>query len=112
MKVRKHLLNLAHPDGGSKAVWFHSLGVTRDDWTYLAAALLAIARNCERFDTETTRFGVEYKTSGTIGRDGHSPGPALTVWIAEDGDPPRLFTAYPKEAKCLLNTRSSFSTPN
>ena len=29
-KVRDYLLNLAHPDGGSKAIWFHSLGYDRD----------------------------------------------------------------------------------
>ena len=28
-KVRDYLLNLEHSDGGSKAVWFHSLG---DAW--------------------------------------------------------------------------------
>jgi hypothetical protein len=56
-KVRDYLLNLAHPDGGSKAVWFHSLGYTRDQWQLLVSDLLAIARGCNEFDTETTRFG-------------------------------------------------------
>jgi hypothetical protein len=39
------LLNLEHPDGGAKAVWFHSLGYARDQWQLLADDLLAIARN-------------------------------------------------------------------
>ena len=49
-KVRDCLLNLEHPDGGPKAVWFHSLGYTRDQWQLLADDLLAIARDCDQFD--------------------------------------------------------------
>ena len=95
-KVRDYLLNLAHPDGGSKAIWFHSLGYHSDEWQNLAADLLAIARNCPTFDTETTRFGVKYKALGTVGRYEHRPGIVLTVWTVEDDDPPRLVTAYPE----------------
>lgn len=95
-KVRDYLRNLAHPDGGSKAIWFHSLGYHRDEWHDLAADLFAIARNCTTFDTETTRFGVKYKALGTVGRNGLRPGGVLTVWIVEDDDPPRLVTAYPE----------------
>jgi len=98
-KVRDYLLNLSHLVGGSKAVWFHSLGYTRDDWPYLSADLLAIARGCERFNIETTPFGVKYKAVGSVGRDGHQSGLVLTVWIVEDDDPPRLVTAYPVDAK-------------
>ncbi len=94
-KVRDYLLNLAHPDGGSKAVWFHSLGYNRDDWHHLSADLLAVARDCTDFDTEATRFGVKYKAVGSVGRPNHRPGLVLTVWIVEDDDPPRLVTAYP-----------------
>jgi len=95
-KVRDYLLNLSHPDGGSKAIWFHSLGYHRDKWQDLANDLLAIAQNCTTFDTEITRFGVKYKAWGTVGRSEHRPGVVLTVWIVEDNDPPRLVTAYPE----------------
>lgn len=95
-KVCDYLLNLAHPDGGAKAIWFHSLGYHRDEWHNLAADLLAIARNCTTFDTETTRFGVECKASGTVGRSKHRPGVVVTAWIVEDDDPPRLVNAYPE----------------
>lgn len=98
-KVRDYLLNLEHPDGGSKAVWFHSLGYTRDQWQLLADDLLAIARGCDKFDTETNRFGVKYKAAGLVGRPNHRPANVLTVWIVEDDDPPRLVTAYPDENK-------------
>jgi len=95
-KVRDYLLNLSHPDGGSKAIWFHSLGYHRDKWQDLANDLLDIAQNCMTFDTEITRFGVKYKVVGTVGRSEHRPGVVLTVWIVEDKDPPRLVTAYPE----------------
>ena len=96
-KVRDYLLNLEHPDGGSKAVWFHSLGYSRDQWQELADDLLAIARGCREFDTETTRFGIKYKAAGSVGRPNHRPGNVLTVRIVENDDPPRLVTAYPDE---------------
>ena len=98
-KVRDYLLNLEHPDGGSKAVWFYSLGYVRAQWQQLADDLLAIARECDDFDSETTKFGVKYKAAGSVGRPGYRPGNALTVWIVEDDDPPRLVTAYPNGAQ-------------
>ena len=96
-KVRDYLLNLEHPDGGSKAVWFQSLGYQRDEWQSLAHDLLALARECQEFETEIVKFGVKYKTVGTIGRPDHRPGRVLAVWIVEDNDPPRLVTAYPAD---------------
>ena len=96
-KVRDYLLNLEHPDGGSKALWFHSLGYTRDEWQLLADDLLAIARDCGQFDSQTTRFGIKYKAPGSVGRPNRRPGIVLTVWIGEDNAPPRLVTAYPDE---------------
>ena len=98
-KVRDYLLNLSHPDGGSKAMWFHFLGYTREKWLQLADALIAIARDCKEFDTEISQFGVKYKASGIVGRPGNRPGMVLTVWIVEDDDPPRLVTAYPDDTQ-------------
>ncbi len=98
-KVRDYLLNLDYPDGGSKAVWFHSLGYARDDWEQLADDLLEIARHCKDFDVETTPFGVKYKAKGHVGWPGRRPGFVLTVWILEDDDPPRLVTAYPEDMR-------------
>jgi hypothetical protein len=80
-KVRDYLLNLSHPDGGSKAIWFHSLGYHRDKWQDLADDLIAIAKNCATFDTEITRFGVKYKALGIVGRSEQRPGVVLTVWF-------------------------------
>jgi hypothetical protein len=62
------LLNLEHPDGGAKAVWFHSLGYARDQWQLLVEDLLAI-----EFDPETTRFGIKYRAAGSVRRPNHRP---------------------------------------
>ncbi|NBC10339.1 MAG: hypothetical protein GVY24_01205 [Planctomycetes bacterium] len=97
-KVRDYLLNREHPDGGTKAVWFQSLGYTRDRWPQLADDLRAIARDCESYDTETTVFGLKYRATGSVGRPGHRPGSVLTVWIVENDQPPRFVTAYPDDA--------------
>jgi len=98
-KVRDYLLNLNHPDGGSKAVWFQSLGYSRDHCPQLSNDLLAIARRCESFATEITPFGVKYKATGLIGRLGKRLGLVITVWIVEDDEAPRLVTAYPGKTK-------------
>jgi hypothetical protein len=98
-KIQDYLLNEEHPDGGSKAVWFASLGYGLHDWQILADDLLAIAKTCDQFDTERSAYGVKYKASGIISRPNHRPGRVLTVWIVEDDDPPRLVTAYPDASK-------------
>jgi hypothetical protein len=98
-KVRDYLLNLDHPDGGSKALWFHSLGYERGDWRTLADDLLRIARECLDFDTEISPYGIKYIARGNLGRPDRKPGAALTVWIVEDNDPPRLVTAFPDDSK-------------
>jgi hypothetical protein len=96
-KVRDYLLNPEHPDGGSKAAWFQSLGYVRDGWQELASDLLALAAACEQFVTVQTPFGVKYVLKGQIGRTSHRSASVLSVWITEAGRPPRLVTAYPDE---------------
>ena len=96
-KVRDYLLNLGYPVGRAKAIWFHTLGYTRDCWFELADDLLAIARGCDDFDSESTAYGIKYKAPGILARPGRRPARVLTVWIAEGEDPPRLVTAFPDE---------------
>ena len=96
-KVRDYLLNPEHPDGGSKAAWFQSLGYARDRWQELASDLLALAATCEQFATVRTPFGVKYIAKGHIGRKSHRTAGVLAVWIVEADRAPRLVTAYPDE---------------
>ena len=98
-KVYDYLLNLDHPDGGSKALWFRSLGYEQPNWRTLANDLLEIAKSCEHFDTQRSPHGVKYIASGMISRLEHRPGRVPTVWIVEDDDPTRLVTAYPDDSQ-------------
>ena len=96
-KVHGYLLNLDHSDGGSKPIWFHSLGYGRENWQLLAEDLLKIARTCDRYATERSPYGLKYKASGTVGRPGYRPGRVVTVWIVEPDESPRLVTAFPDD---------------
>ena len=91
-KVRDYLLNPEHPDGGSKAAWFQSLGYARDRWQELASDLLALAATCEQFATVRRPFGVKV-VKGQIGCGLHRSASVLAVWIVEADRPPRLVTA-------------------
>ncbi len=96
-KVDGYLLNVDHPDGGSKAIWFQNLGYERENWQLLANDLLEIARTCNKYDRERSPHGVKYKASGTVSQPGHRGGHVLTVWIVEPDEPPRLVTAFPDD---------------
>jgi hypothetical protein len=79
-KVRDYLLNAEHPDGGSKAAWFQSLGYARDRWYELASDLLALAATCEQFATVRTPFGVKDVVKSPLGRESHRSASVLAVW--------------------------------
>ena len=94
-KICNYLLNLAHPVGGPKAIWFHSLGYLLNDWQVLAADLLRVAVTCEDFVAKPSPHGVKYETTGEISVPPHHPGHVTVVWISEENTYPRLVTAYP-----------------
>ncbi len=95
-KARNYLLNLSHPVGGPKAIWFLTIGYSQDDWQLLAADLLRVALTCEDFIAKPSSYGVKYETMGEICVPPHQPGRVTAVWIVEEGNPPRLVTAYPE----------------
>jgi hypothetical protein len=94
-KVCDYLLNLAHPIGGPKAVWFRSLGYTLEDWESLARDLVQVATACESFVCKPSPYGVKYETAGQIAVPPHPSGRVVAVWIVEANSLPRLVTAYP-----------------
>ena len=94
-KIRDYLLDLDHPVGRSKAVWFLSLGYAADRWSELADDLKRVAAADANFDVRPSPFGTKYLARGTIGRPGFRPGTVLTVWMSTDGGPPRFITAHP-----------------
>lgn len=95
-KVCDYLLDLSHPVGGPKAVWFLSLGYSIQNWQLLADDLLHLAKACENFVAKSSPYGVKYATRGEIAVPPHRPGRVVAVWIVEQNSRPRLVTAYPE----------------
>lgn len=95
-KVCEYLLNLTHPVGRPKAVWFLSLGYSLENWSSLADDLLQVAMSCDDFVAKSSRYGVKYETRGEIAVPPHRPGRVVAVWIVEQNSLPRLVTAYPE----------------
>jgi hypothetical protein len=93
-RIREYLLNLVHPDGGSKAKFFLARGFTPGQWELMAASLVTHGRINVVTRSVETEWGRRY----TI--ECHCPTPdqrnpcIRTVWQMEP-DGPRLLTAIP-----------------
>lgn len=99
VKVRDYLLSPDHRDGRSKARFFGALGFTRDGWSLLRDALLAVARDGEAESAEGGVYGHKYVVRGIVQGPTDRAAGVVTVWIVLRGeDIPRLVTAYPGEA--------------
>jgi len=98
-KVEYYLLNLGHPIGSSKAGFFLRFGFSREQWTFLADALLqhAHANSVAKVvpDADGTTYLVEGPLQTPSGRN-----PRLrSIWLVETGKvAPRFITAYPLPA--------------
>jgi hypothetical protein len=93
-KVIEYLLNVDHPEGGSKAKFFIAQGFALRDQSKLRASLIIQGRvNAITRTVETewgARYTVECRCPTPNGRN-----PCIrTVWQMEDGAP-RLLTAIP-----------------
>ena len=98
-KVRDYLLSPEHPVGRGKARFFAALGFTRDGWSLLRDALLALAREGEAELGEATVFGQQYAIRGIVRGPGGRAAAVVTGWMVRRGeDAPRFVTAYPGEA--------------
>lgn len=95
-KVRDYLLDLTHPVGRFKAVFFESLGFTARNWEELSSELMRLASTHEAIPTATTRYGRKYEVRGRIEGPGGRSELLVSVWIVLDGqDYPRFVTAFP-----------------
>jgi hypothetical protein len=96
VKVRKYLLAPAHPQGGSKARFFTSLGFRAAAWRQLAAALRAHVRDHDYEQSVASPYGVKYIVRGTLHAPRARAVDVVSVWIVEHGRRrPRFVTAYP-----------------
>ena len=95
-KVTQYLLNVDHPVGGSKAVWFIRCGYRPTDSDTLINDLRSIAQSCEEFVEQPFPFGVKYIAVDEVTSPTGIDCEIKTVWKVETGTTtPRFVTAYP-----------------
>ena len=99
-KVRDYLLDPDHPEGGSKARYFRSLGYSRLAWRRLESDLRS-AHESKRIKNDVqTVYGDKYRLVSRItGPNGRSA-IIVTVWIVREGESfARLVSAHPGKAR-------------
>ena len=95
-KLTGYLLDIDHPDGGPKAVFFRAHGYDEDSAPALAAGLLHIARSQPVADQRTTPYGTSYGVIGVLRTPRGTAVCVRTVWFLRGGTTSPLFvTAYP-----------------
>lgn len=95
-KVRDYLLNLNHPIGRSKAVFFMSQGFNPEDWAVLAEALIAHFNSCTRMPNGKDEFGHRLECTGPLTTSSGKSPLVVSAWILRPGQPlPEFLSAYP-----------------
>lgn len=94
-KLLRYVLNPNHPKGRHKARVFREvLGITTDDWRFLAAQLVLGIEKAAPEKVRATSHGCKYQYDiPVIGRNDNSR-VVRTGWITSGNDPARLTTAY------------------
>lgn len=96
VKLTEYLLNLDHPIGGDKAVYFIGCGFHRDAWRVMESALLAHAKEGEVVKVEEMQYGPIYAVEGPLRTpDGRNPRIRSAWMIGLKDRRPRFVTAYP-----------------
>ncbi len=94
-KVANYLLNLMHPEGGSKAKFFWARGFNTRDWEVLADALKAQGIRNPVAARIPTDYGIKIIIRCNVETpDGLNPC-IVTVWMHAEGENPHLVTAIP-----------------
>lgn len=98
-KITRYLLSATHEDGQHKARFFVRFGFTIENWELLAQALIQHAADHEVVNVLETPHGKHYVVEGILPTPtGESPN-LRSVWAIDDeGESPRLITAYPLKA--------------
>ena len=95
-KITQYLLDINHPDGGSKARFFLSHGYTLTSWFLLAMALRLHGQTHPVSGQRPTTDGTNYRVIGLLTMPDGVTRNIKTVWYIEtNGTQPRLVTAYP-----------------
>ncbi len=94
-RLADYLLDEAHPDGGSKAVWFRRFGFDRAAPDVLADALRRHVRERTVEDPVETVNGVKWAVRcDLVTPDGRNPC-IMSVWLDRGDGVPDLLTARP-----------------
>jgi len=96
-KLVRYLLDVDHPDGGSKARLLVSLGYSQSNWQQLEADLRSMHLGEDFVATSQSIWGVRYEiVAPLIGPSGDAV-LFRSVWQIDLGtDVPRLITMYPE----------------
>jgi len=95
-KFTKYLLNLAHPEGGSKAKFFMGYGFTLQSWHLLKDAVWVHAQQYDVVSTEIQPFGTNYALDGLIDAPNGAKPNVRTIWCISTGaSTPHFVSAYP-----------------
>jgi hypothetical protein len=99
-KVAGYLLNLSHPVGRNKALFFMSFGYDPADPERLCEDLRQHGRAHPVVEVAESPYGKRYNIDGVLSTpDGRNP-TIRTVWIVEENKgEPRLITAHPVERR-------------
>jgi hypothetical protein len=95
-KLVDYLLSLTHPVGRSKARFLRAAGFDETNVSTLEHGLLAIARNGDVIQTQSSPHGTKFAVEGELSAPIGGVMFLRTIWIIETGQAhPRLVTAYP-----------------
>lgn len=95
-KIIFYLLNINHPDGGSKAKWFINQGFQVENINKLKDIIIRQASENKVSKTVKTNFGTKYIVEGNIKTLKGSIKKVKTIWIIPlFEDIPKLVTIYP-----------------
>jgi hypothetical protein len=95
-KIRLYLLNVDHPKGGPKAVYFLARGFTLAAWEIMRDALIQQGVSNPVVRMVDHPFGKRYTVEcSCLTPDGSNPC-IRSVWeVSPDDERPRLITAHP-----------------
>jgi hypothetical protein len=96
-KLLDYALSLEHEVGRGKALFFNSIGYSRDDYEELKLAFLEALPHVEgRFVKKNPDDADNWEATITIRRrDKDGTADVCTVWEVREGRPTRLITVYP-----------------
>jgi hypothetical protein len=96
-KIVHYLLDVDHPDGGSKARLLESLGYSSADWLQLDSDMRRMHLTEDYMATRQSLWGVRYEIVAPITGPSGDTVMFRSIWQIDLGtDVPRLITMYPE----------------